>query len=135
MKYRGLRIAWSATCLIVCVLLIGLWMRSYWAHFDIRLPWSDHLLCSNRGWTQLLGDSDTFSNIRRAEFTIPYWLPTALAVASSAAPWLWPKRFTLRTLLIATTLIAMVLGLISYLAKPPAPPPLDVGDFPSAPVW
>src|SRR3954470_7310515 len=30
MKYRYPRIAWSATCLTVSVLLIGLWVRSYW---------------------------------------------------------------------------------------------------------
>jgi uncharacterized membrane protein YbhN (UPF0104 family) len=30
MRFRKLRIAFSATCLIVCVLLIVLWVRSYW---------------------------------------------------------------------------------------------------------
>src|SRR6185295_4017804 len=30
MRFRKLRIAWSATCLIACVLLIVLWVRSYW---------------------------------------------------------------------------------------------------------
>src|SRR6266550_2296875 len=30
MRYRKLRIAFSATCLIACVLLIVLWVRSYW---------------------------------------------------------------------------------------------------------
>ena len=30
MKYRKLRIAWSAVCGIVCLLLIVLWVRSYW---------------------------------------------------------------------------------------------------------
>ena len=31
----------------------------------------------------------------------------------AAAPWIrWSKRFTLRTLLIATTLVAVVLGVI-----------------------
>ena len=30
MKFRKLRIAFSATCLIACVLLIVLWVRSYW---------------------------------------------------------------------------------------------------------
>ena len=28
--FRYLRIAFSATCLITCVLLIVLWVRSYW---------------------------------------------------------------------------------------------------------
>src|SRR4051794_41795509 len=30
MRFRTLRIAFSATCLIACVLLIVLWVRSYW---------------------------------------------------------------------------------------------------------
>src|SRR5438132_5384486 len=32
MRFRKLRIAFSATCLIACVLLIVLWVRSYWWH-------------------------------------------------------------------------------------------------------
>jgi hypothetical protein len=35
-----------------------------------------------------------------------------------AVPWIrWPKHFTLRTLLIATTLVAVVLGLIVWLRR------------------
>jgi hypothetical protein len=36
---RGLRIAWTVGCGILCVLLIALWVRSYWRHdtFWIRL--------------------------------------------------------------------------------------------------
>src|SRR5215213_5080137 len=30
MRFRYLRIAFSATCLIACVLLIAFWVRSYW---------------------------------------------------------------------------------------------------------
>ena len=41
----------------------------------------------------------------------PHWLPTLLVATLSAAPWFpWSKRFTLRTLLIATTLVALLLG-------------------------
>jgi hypothetical protein len=46
-------------------------------------------------------------------FIAPYWFLILLTAAIAAAPWLrWPKRFSLRTLLIATTLVAVVLGLI-----------------------
>src|SRR5258708_7822240 len=31
MRFRKLRIAFSATCLIACVLLIALWVRSYYS--------------------------------------------------------------------------------------------------------
>ena len=118
MRHRKLRMAFSAVCGLACVLLIVLWVRSYRAHFDIRLPWSDHLLCSFRGWMQLLGESDPLTGIRRTEFPTPYWLPTGLAVTSSAVPWLpWSARFSLRTLLIATTLVAVVLGLAVYCSR------------------
>src|SRR4029079_6900571 len=30
MRFRKLRIAWSVLCAIACVLLIALWVRSYW---------------------------------------------------------------------------------------------------------
>jgi hypothetical protein len=32
MKFRKLRLAWSVFCGIACVLLIALWVRSYFAH-------------------------------------------------------------------------------------------------------
>jgi hypothetical protein len=41
---------------------------------------------------------------------VPYWLATCLVVILSAAPWI-RRRFSLRTLLIATTSIALVLAL------------------------
>lgn len=46
-------------------------------------------------------------------------------------PWLFQLRwqFGLRTLLIATTAVCLGLGLVIYLTKSPATPPLDVGDF------
>jgi hypothetical protein len=46
----------------------------------------------------------------------PHWFLVTLCFAFGAAPWLrW--RFTLRTLLIATTLVAVVLGLIVYASR------------------
>ena len=46
----------------------------------------------------------------------PYWLAVLLVGMSASLPWLslLPKRFSLRTLLIATTLVAVVLGLIVW---------------------
>jgi hypothetical protein len=47
------------------------------------------------------------------EFVLPYWLISLSVGAIATLPWLrWPQRFSLRTLLIATTLVAVVLGLI-----------------------
>jgi hypothetical protein len=49
---------------------------------------------------------------------VPIWLPIACFLALSAATWLrWSSRFSLRTMLIAMTLIAVVLGLGVWLAS------------------
>jgi hypothetical protein len=38
MKYSKLRIAWAVVCGIVCVLLIALWVRSYWWWDSVVIP-------------------------------------------------------------------------------------------------
>jgi hypothetical protein len=50
-------------------------------------------------------------------FVVPYYFPFFLTSSLSLAPWVrhLPRRFSLRTLLIATTLVAVVLGLIVWL--------------------
>jgi hypothetical protein len=45
---------------------------------------------------------------------LPYWSFVILTIALGGLPWL-PRRFSLRTLLIATTLVAVGLGLIVWL--------------------
>jgi len=50
------------------------------------------------------------------EIHIPHWFATSGLAVLAAAPWLrW--RFRLRTLLIVTTLVALVLGLVVYAAR------------------
>ena len=47
---------------------------------------------------------------------VPHWSGVLLLFGLAAAPWLrW--RFSLRTLLIATTLVAVVLGMITWAAR------------------
>ena len=52
-------------------------------------------------------------------FVVPYYFPFVLTSSLSLAPWVryvsW--RFSLRTLLIATTLVAVVMGLIAYAVR------------------
>jgi hypothetical protein len=49
------------------------------------------------------------------EIIIPYWLPCLAAATLATWQWLkWPKRFSLRALLIATTLVAVVLGMVVW---------------------
>jgi hypothetical protein len=38
MKYRKLRIAYSAICTTICLLLMVLWVRSYWWITNIQMP-------------------------------------------------------------------------------------------------
>ncbi len=45
---------------------------------------------------------------------VPHWFAVVICIALAVVPWIrW--RFSLRTLLIATTLVAVVLGLIVWL--------------------
>jgi hypothetical protein len=46
--------------------------------------------------------------------SFPHWFPPIMVLVLAAASWLPFKRFSLRTLLIATTLVAGVLGLAVY---------------------
>ena len=46
----------------------------------------------------------------------PHWLPVFVTATIAALSWL-PWRFSLRTLLIVTTLVAVVLGLIVYAVR------------------
>ena len=59
------------------------------------------------------------STVFRLIISVPCWLCVTFIATIAAAPWIrqlrW--RFSLRTLLIATTLFAVVLGLIVYVAR------------------
>jgi hypothetical protein len=49
---------------------------------------------------------------------VPLWFPTLIAVAVGGLPWSGKvRRFSLRTLLIATTFVALGLGLIVWLSS------------------
>ena len=52
-------------------------------------------------------------------FVVPYYFPFLLTSSLSLAPWVryLPRRFSIRTLLIVTTLVAVVLGLIVWAAR------------------
>ena len=171
-KCRRLRIAWSVLCGTICVLLIVLWVLSYWWNGSVEIRVSstrELMVMSVQGYTYwgTLPDQDwnwnvsiepldegdqTFiltSGIRidthetfrtgnlasnanaglnwRGRFgfglshspdvqfvSFPHWFLVLLSAAFATAPWLhW--RYSLRTLLIATTLVAVVLGLIVWL--------------------
>ena len=146
---RYLRIAFSASCLIVAVLLIALRARSYKSFTDIQaVVFHTHIeVGSVRGCTtfhcahrKLTWSPPTLNQMddsyldghdfEGAKVTnrfglgiernplivyVPHWFLIALTAALAAIPWIpLSKRFSLRTLLFATTLIAVVLGAAAY---------------------
>ncbi len=155
MRFRNLRIVWTAFCGIACVLLIVLWVRSYWWVTNIQVPnvlGNDNQVILARGtihfsscldykpermsalihnYHRSTKDYNDFSGapeyrqflLRVQELgrndlrlVFPYWFAAAVLAAVAALPWL-PYRFTLRTMLIATTLVAVVLGLVVWAVR------------------
>ena len=165
MRYRKLRIAWSVVWGIVAVLLIVLWVRSYYYLYSairvvspttcvgwevsegqIELNWisdpaeaSFVMTTNGPGWTggikslkdyyweENQGDSmpiepHPFGSptlrsfvFRKDTQVIPLWFLTVLCSLSASISWTpWSKRFALRTLLLATTLVAVGLGLLVW---------------------
>jgi hypothetical protein len=148
---RHLPIAFSATCLIACVLLIALWVRSYPPNGDegsargIFFYSSQGTIIAlkpNFTWAanptyavnDLRNDMNLFVTIAPHDSPIgfyaawqsasewvvqvPHWFLVLISATLAAVPWIrWSSRFSLRTLLIVTTLVAVVLGLIVYVTR------------------
>ncbi len=142
MRFRKLRIAFSVTCGIACVLLVVLWVRSY-REVDIVFPSTEYrvVVKSEQGkmifgltedswtlpfWYGCVGlhssvgilherswDIETSPLIGDRRLYVPIWFIASMAGIIAFLPWLhW--RFSLRTLLIATTLVAVLLGVIVW---------------------
>jgi hypothetical protein len=150
MRFRKLRIAWSVFWGLVAVLLVVLWVRSYW--------WCDGITCSrncpiggaysvegrirfNRieslstekmSWDvsamQITSAFSEFEDIPMfswvdtgpyRELSAPHWFLAAAFGVLGIVPMLLQSkwRFSLRTLLIATALVALALGLMTYVAS------------------
>src|SRR4051794_29631502 len=133
MSYRQLRIAFSVLCGITCLLLIALGVRSY-SYVDFTkvlgheiTTWRGRLFLDETFLhTPTNFDDDDVQSTLRSYYTfdvltttaddasrfgegwaVSFWPLVGVTVSFVAAPWIrW--RFSLRTLLIATTLVAMV---------------------------
>jgi hypothetical protein len=153
MRFRKLRIAWSVGCGIVCLLVIVLWVRSYWRADQplIYMPHgyslmgysiagrfslsfvsyvedtsdlgfafhSDEVLESASDIPVFHFHKTVYSAGGWTEWTVymPHWFCIMLSAAAATIPWIrWSNRFSLRTLLIATTLVAVVLGAVVWAA-------------------
>jgi hypothetical protein len=150
-----LRIAFSAACLVACVLLMGLWVRSYYREdiLNIALPSCGFTAWSLEGQADLVTAETPAGTFRIDSFpadepkaytgglpeneiglgfggvsypggffvTFPFWFPVSLSATLAAVTFPWKLlswRYSLRTLLITTTLVAVGLGLIVWLSSP-----------------
>jgi hypothetical protein len=58
-----------------------------------------------------------YENANRGVY-IPYWFGVFISATAATIPWIsWSRRFSLRTLLIATTLVAVGMGAVVFLAR------------------
>lgn len=142
-KLGYLRMLFTAICGVLCLLLIAFWVRSYWwvEQLPVPIP-GNHVIGlatmpgvfavaidPNWGrppWTTLSNPAGEwlawggynhsrvwgFFGIQATAVIIPFWFAILIATSMVGIPWLhW--HFSLRTLLIATTLIAAILGIIA----------------------
>ena len=141
---RYLRIAFSAMCGVVCLLLIVLWVRSYWRWDALQYSGSSEStdVCSQNGFL-FVGQTyqmdkgrwwfssdpvefpadlksqlsiywyDGNGDLMGPSVIIPHWLIVLFFVGLGVAPWP-PRQFSLRTLLVLTTGIAALLGILVY---------------------
>lgn len=137
LKY--LRIAWTAFFAVVTVLLCTLWVRSR-NHFDqigsvmsaqgklylapsVNLFPTDEKGITAETYQHFGGKATTIrvSNVRLIPLAgtgavLPYWPLVLITPLLTVAPWIrW--RFSLRSLLIATTVVAVVLGFVAWTVK------------------
>jgi hypothetical protein len=150
---RNLRIAFSVGCGILCLLLIALWVRSYWwcdiAYAQVLhtptlggISVEGRILCGleqpGRSGTaigiesiSLQGQPSVVKEIPLQPtplgfnaapyslgwvFEVPHYFAVLMTAAIAALPWRrW--RFSLRSLLIGTTVVAVALGLIFAVSR------------------
>jgi hypothetical protein len=111
--FKSLRIAWSVVWGVVAVLLCVLWVRSGVVELHV----------TKDQFVQVFSDK-TSARFSYFDYTakgfisleLPYWVWLLVATILAAAPWL-RFRYSLRTLLIATTLVGVVLGLAGLAAR------------------
>lgn len=160
-RFGKLRMTFSAVCGVLCLLLLALWVRSYWWTENVVGPSRGSFrlgVASANGWltvrygngklgpkvfpkgtlqstsaeameevykqmeASIKGTNATFSRPKVRfgwkddwGFQFPYWMPTALfGILAVAVGWKLPWQFSLRTLLIATTVVAAGLGALIW---------------------
>jgi hypothetical protein len=98
------------------MMLLALWVRSYRRGFHFSV--CDHWVVSSYG--KIFVDIYFPAEAERSRdlevgFCVSYWVPFAITLCSALGTMPWnvlSKRFSLRTLLIATTAVAVILGVV-----------------------
>jgi hypothetical protein len=129
MQHRNLRIAWSVAWGALCLALVALEVRSYWCMDNVLVRGTrimsvdgclrfNELVHINTYQPQMVG---IFANqsFPAGALTpagvgtpLPYTILVALTAAMVVAPLVkWSTRYNLNTLLIATAVVALTLGL------------------------
>jgi hypothetical protein len=139
-------VAWGVVAVLLCVLWVrSYWICDevakvdgmgyfptlgsnsgtvYYARSKISIFLSPDSPIYSQSWTYRCQDATKPQTLFRwspnsewyVSIYVPYWLPVLVTVAIAAGLWL-PSRFSLRTLLIATTLVAVALGLIVWVSR------------------
>ena len=143
MKFRKLRIAWSVAWGVVAVLLIALTIRSYYRRdvvagvifshevaiesVDGHIAFLAYYLnpaysATPFGLSSYGPKSTNWATRLNDQWLLRDWALLCLFVFVAITPWIRIKErtgwsFSLRTLLIATTLVAVALGLIVWAAR------------------
>ncbi len=116
-RFWYLRVAFSAITAMACVLLIGLWVRSYYYAEGIVIPGISIRLTHFKGEVGLHGWIG--SRFQHNSLTgIPYLIVVLLAGLLPALPWLkWSRRFSIRALLTISTVVTLALATLSMSLK------------------
>ena len=109
MRFRKLRIAWSVTWAVVAVLLVAMTNRGIPSPLFVGHVENEILPDGSVSRTYV----DEIIPVANGEI-IPIWLLIVTPTTFATLPWL-AYRFTLRTLLFITTLVAVALGLSTCL--------------------
>jgi hypothetical protein len=136
---RKLQIAVPAVCGVLCLLLVVLWVRSYsysdelrWSFAENRIIWFDSKLgvtsfssipLRGPAWPATIISEPIEQPVPTAGFafhrtrgawslSVPHWFLVPVLSTLASVPGL-KRRFSLRTLLIAMTLIALGLGILT----------------------
>jgi hypothetical protein len=149
---RWLRIIASVALLILSLLLIGLWVRSYEWHEGLHFyngQWRSIHFWSQDGvafisWSHTFPDLGQFFTRQSApvafvksggykptlvpylevtgyglNLLLPFWLLISLSAALAYVPWLpwWSTRFSIRTMLIVTAVVCVLLGVVVWMVR------------------